>query len=69
MDDKHLLLLLLLLLLLWQQVSDGLPSYLVVNAEEVEPGTCTDQEMHLLTLVMLLLLLPLLLLLLLLRVF
>jgi NADH:ubiquinone oxidoreductase subunit F (NADH-binding) len=53
-----LLLLLLLLLLLWQQVSDGRPSYLVVNADESEPGTCKDREiMHLLTRVLLLLLL------------
>ena len=26
------------------QVSDGRPSYLVVNADESEPGTCKDRE-------------------------
>ena len=26
------------------QVSDGRPSYLVVNADESEPGTCKDKE-------------------------
>ncbi|KAG6557124.1 hypothetical protein Mapa_001051 [Marchantia paleacea] len=26
------------------KVSDGLPSYLVVNADESEPGTCKDRE-------------------------
>lgn len=28
----------------WVQVSDGRPSYLVVNADESEPGTCKDKE-------------------------
>lgn len=28
----------------WVQVSDGRPSYLVVNADESEPGTCKDRE-------------------------
>ena len=28
----------------WLQVSDGRPSYLVVNADESEPGTCKDKE-------------------------
>ncbi len=27
-----------------RQVSDGRPSYLVVNADESEPGTCKDRE-------------------------
>jgi NADH:ubiquinone oxidoreductase subunit F (NADH-binding) len=31
----------LTLLLLLLQVSDGRPSYLVVNANEGEPGTCS----------------------------
>ena len=26
------------------QASDGRPSYLVVNADESEPGTCKDRE-------------------------
>lgn len=26
------------------QVSDGRPSYLVINADESEPGTCKDRE-------------------------
>ena len=26
------------------QVSDGRPQYLVVNADESEPGTCKDRE-------------------------
>ncbi len=26
------------------QVSDGRPSYLVVNGDESEPGTCKDRE-------------------------
>jgi hypothetical protein len=26
------------------KVSDGRPSYLVVNADESEPGTCKDRE-------------------------
>jgi len=26
------------------QVSDGRPNYLVVNADESEPGTCKDRE-------------------------
>ena len=29
---------------LFWQVSDGRPSYLVVNADESEPGTCKDRE-------------------------
>lgn len=28
----------------YHQVSDGRPSYLVVNADESEPGTCKDRE-------------------------
>lgn len=32
------------LISLSQQVSDGRPSYLVVNADESEPGTCKDRE-------------------------
>ena len=27
-----------------EQVSDGRPSYLVINADESEPGTCKDRE-------------------------
>ena len=27
-----------------KQVSDGRPSYLVVNGDESEPGTCKDRE-------------------------
>jgi NADH:ubiquinone oxidoreductase subunit F (NADH-binding) len=27
-----------------QQASDGRPSYLVVNGDESEPGTCKDRE-------------------------
>lgn len=34
---------LMLLLIIWQ-VSDGRPSYLVVNGDESEPGTCKDRE-------------------------
>jgi NADH:ubiquinone oxidoreductase subunit F (NADH-binding) len=41
---RVLTLVMLLLLLLLQQVSDGRPSYLVVNADESEPGTCKDRE-------------------------
>jgi NADH dehydrogenase (ubiquinone) flavoprotein 1 len=38
------MLLLLLLLLLCRQVTDGRPSYVVINADESEPGTCKDRE-------------------------
>jgi NADH:ubiquinone oxidoreductase subunit F (NADH-binding) len=34
----------LLLLLLLLQVTDGRPSYVVINADESEPGTCKDRE-------------------------
>lgn len=41
---SHLSSLLTLLLSLAAQVSDGRPNYLVVNADESEPGTCKDRE-------------------------
>ena len=34
----------MILILCSLQVSDGRPSYLVVNADESEPGTCKDRE-------------------------